>query len=194
MRLPGVAASSVRAARVPILPRTATIVQPSWFMASLGLRAWPSARRALAAGRRASGRTGRRRDRRSRPTSSPVLPRQCRQRARHSILRQPRVALAFKKARYVRCTRKCSRLSSPSPKCGCRRPIIGSRGFMRRSSTRGMPRGLFGRIDLMARLNHRPNRCLQPQNQTTGISEIAPLPGMLGTCQLDANDPKRASR
>jgi hypothetical protein len=51
------------------------------------------------------------------------------------------------------------------------------------SSTRGMPRGLFGRIDMMARLKHRPNRCLQPQNQTTGISEIAPLPDMLGTCQ-----------
>ena len=37
-----------------------------------------------------------------------------------------------------------------SPKCGCRRPIIGSRGFNRRSSTRGMARGLFGRIDLLA--------------------------------------------
>jgi hypothetical protein len=46
---PGVAASSVRAARVPILPRVATMVEPSCFIAISVLWAWPSARRALAA-------------------------------------------------------------------------------------------------------------------------------------------------
>ena len=75
------------------------------------------------------------------------------------------------------------RLSSTSPKCGCRRPIIGWRGFNRRSSTRGMPRGLFGKVNLMARLNHVQTYAFDRQNQTTGISEIAPLPDMLGTCQ-----------
>ena len=35
----------------------------------------------------------------------------------------------------------------------------------------------------MARLNHVQTDAFNRQNQTTGVSEIAPLPDMLGTCQ-----------
>src|SRR5258706_7787866 len=69
----------------------------------------------------------------------------------------------------------------------------------RRSSTRGMPRGLFGRNDLMAahsksvssyrmirgpfgRLNHVQTDAFNRQNRTTGISEIT-LPDMPRTRQ-----------
>jgi hypothetical protein len=57
-----IAASSVRAARVPILPCMATMGEPLCFMAISVSGAWPSARRALAAatkGYRTDGQTTR---------------------------------------------------------------------------------------------------------------------------------------
>jgi hypothetical protein len=84
---------SVKAVRVPILPCMATMGAPPVLHGDLGLRGVALREESLGSGNEgpADGRADDAVVDRGRP-APPVLPRQCRQRARHSILRQPRLA------------------------------------------------------------------------------------------------------